>query len=110
MYTYLFYRKQRTKVGIFYSPWQDILSRIPQGSIPGQLLLNMFLCDVLLIINNVHFFASYADDNTPNTTDENIDKVTGRLETEPKGLFKWFSDNQMKANSNKCHFNKCHKF
>ena len=79
MYTYLFDRKQRSKVDIFYSPWQDIFSRIPQGWLLGPLLFDIFLCDLLLIINNVNFFASYTDDNTPNTTDENIDKVMDKL-------------------------------
>ena len=35
MYTYLFDRKQRTKINIFYSSLQDILTGVPQGSILG---------------------------------------------------------------------------
>ena len=74
IYTYLFDRIQRTKISIFYSSWQDILSSIPQGSILGPLLLNIFLCDLFLMINNIDF-ASYADDNTPYTTDESAEKI-----------------------------------
>ena len=102
MYTYLFDRKQRTKISIFYSSWQDILSGIPQVSILGPLLFNIFLCDLFFIINNIDF-ASYADDNTPYTTNESAEKVIDKLEIEAKSLFKWFSDNQMKANPDKCH-------
>ena len=94
--------KQRTEISIFYSSWQDILSGIPQGSILAPLLFNIFLCDLFLIINNIDF-ASYGDDNTPYTTDESAVKVIYKLEIEAKSLFTWFSDNQMKANPDKCH-------
>ena len=63
MYSYLSERKQRTKINIFfYSAWQDILSRVPQGSILGPLLFNIFFCDLFLTIQHTDF-ASYADDN-----------------------------------------------
>ena len=100
MYIYLVDRKQRTKISIFYSSWQGILSGIPQGSILGPLLFNIFLCD-LFLINNIDF-ASYADDYTPYATDESAEKVIDKVEIEPKSLLKWFSD-QMKVNPNKCH-------
>ena len=102
IYTYLFDRKQRTKISIFYSSWQDILFGIPQGSLLGPLLFNIFLCNLFLIINNINF-ASYADDNTPYTTNESAEKVIDKLEIEAKSLFNWFSDNQMKTNSDKYH-------
>ena len=75
---------------------------IPQGSILGPLLFNIFLCDLFLITNNTNF-ASYADDNTPYTTDESAEKVIDKLETEAKSLFNWFSDNQMKTDPDKYH-------
>ena len=48
-------------------------------------------------------FISYADDNTPYIVDESVEKVINKLEVEAKSLFKWFSDNQMKVNPDKCH-------
>ena len=48
-------------------------------------------------------FSSYVDDNTPYRTVETIDEVIKLLEHDSTLLFKWFSDNQMKANINKCH-------
>ena len=70
---YTYDRKQRTKISIFYSLWQDILSGISQGSILGRLSFNLFLCDLFVISNNIDF-ASNADDNTPYTTDESAKK------------------------------------
>ena len=45
-------------------------------------------------------FASYADDNTPYISADTIDE---RLENASVKLSKWFPDNQMKANQDKCH-------
>ena len=57
--------------------------------------------------------ASYADDNTPYVIADNIDGVIKSLEEASEILFKWFNDNLMKINADKCHFsgpileNKC---
>ena len=48
-------------------------------------------------------FASYADDNTPYALGDNIDDIIKSLEDDSINLFKWFLDNQMKANCDKCH-------
>ena len=102
IYSYLSDRKQRTKINIFYSAWQDILSGVPQGSILGPLLFNIFICDLFLTLKDTAF-ASYADDNTPYTTGKNINDVIINLEKAGENMFKWFTDNQMKANADKCH-------
>ena len=76
--------------------------RVPQGYILGPLLFNIFLCDLFLIMENIDI-ASYADDNTPHTTENSIEEVIQKLENAAKTLFHWFSDNQIKANPDKCH-------
>ena len=48
-------------------------------------------------------FASYADDNTIYDAGDSIDEVVFSLQESSKKLFKWFTDNQMKTNENKCH-------
>ena len=65
-------------------------------------LFNVFLRDLFLVIDNIDS-TSYADDSTPYTTDESAEKVVDKFEIVAKSLFKWFSDNQMKANPDKCH-------
>ena len=44
-------------------------------------------------------FASYADDITPYALGDCTDDVIKSLEDDSINLFKWFLDNQMKANS-----------
>ena len=48
-------------------------------------------------------FASYTDDNTPFISDKNIDDVIRTLENKSMRLFKWFSNNQIKTNKDKCY-------
>ena len=62
VHDYLLNRKQRTKVNRTYSSWLEIVFSVPQGSILGPLLFNIFLADFFFILNNVDT-ASYTDDN-----------------------------------------------
>lgn len=73
-----------------------------QGSVLGPLLFNIFLSDLFIVLKDFDF-ASYPDDNTPYVAGGNLDEVIYSLEGRAASLFKWFSDNQMKANPEKCH-------
>ena len=53
-------------------------------------------------MNDVEF-ASYADDNTSFFVGDDLN-VMLKLQNASKTIFKWFNDNQMKANPGKCHF------
>ena len=85
-----------------WSPREDTLFRVRQGSIIGTLLFNIFLFNLFFIMNETDF-ASYADDNTPYRTANTVGEVIQSLEHDSMILFKWFSENQMKANISKRH-------
>ena len=74
---------QRTKINSEYSSWEEILFGVPQGSILGTLLLNIFLCGLFLIMENTDI-ASYTDDNTPYTNGNSIEEVIQKLENAAK--------------------------
>ena len=76
---------------------------VPQGSIQGLLLFNIFIYDLFLFTNGIDL-ASYADDNTPHATSSKTNLAIEKLEQYSDSLFTWFQNNRMKANADKCHF------
>ena len=64
IHSYLKNRRQRTKINMSFSSWEEIVFEVPQGSILGPLLINIFLFDLFFIMKETDF-SSYAVDNTP---------------------------------------------
>ena len=98
---YLNNLKQRTKVDSFYSSWEAMFCEVPQNSILGPLLFNIFMCDMFLILKGT-YFTGYADDNTPFMVRDNIADVIKALEEIGKDILNSFSNNKMKLNTDKC--------
>ena len=102
IYSYLSDRKQRVKINGTYSSWCDIASGVPQGSILGPLLFNIFIADLFYFVKDVGII-NYADDTTIFSQEPNTDGVLKSLEKESISLFQWFKDNNLKGNPDKCH-------
>jgi len=100
---YLTDRKQRTKIGSSYSSWHNIDTGVPQGSILGPLLFNIFLNDLFFAITATEV-CNFADDNTLYCGDQNLDRVLANLSYDLKNVIEWFKLNSMKANPDKFQF------
>ena len=100
---YLTQRKQRTKADSDFSSCEILLSGVPQGSILGPLLFNIYICDMFFEIPENIDFAGYADDNTPYTYSSKIEDVLSNLQGASEKLLSWFSANHLVANAGKCH-------
>ena len=65
-------------------------------------MFNIFLSDLFLVISDTDF-SRYADDNTIYDSGNSIDDIISSLKESSEKLFQWFSHNQMKRNTDKCH-------
>ena len=101
IFDYLTGRKKRVKINSSFSSYLDIFQGVPQGSILGPLLFNLFLCDLFLFVEEVDIM-SYTNDNTPCVCSENVDVTLEKLEEVGKVFFEWFSNNFLKTNTDKC--------
>ena len=97
---YLSGRKQRTKIGSVFSEWWKIICGIPQGSILGPLLFNIFINDLFFFVLKCDI-CNFADDSTMYSCNKLLSKILANLRFDLKSVLMWFTVNSLNPNPGK---------
>ena len=102
MKIYIRDRQQRVRANNNFSSWEKIIAGVPQSSILGPLLFNIYLFIFVSSSNS----SNYTDDNTLYTSGFNLEEVKNYLRTDSDAVTKSLYENHMALNAEKYHF-KC---
>ena len=100
IHSYLHKRLQKTNINNNYSLWKEIFTGVPQGSILGPLLFNMYINDIFLFVDEA-FLSNYADDTVLYSIHKNHISNQSVLKQNFICLQKWFYENYMVLNPGK---------
>ena len=79
--SYLTNRFQKCKVENHFSNRRETTAGVPQSSILGPLLFNIFINDIFLFVDSLNV-CNYADDNTLFAFGKTFDEVTKKLQND----------------------------
>ena len=100
IYSYLTDRNQRVKIGTSFGTWKSLSKGVPQGSVLGPLLFNIFINDLFYAIDHSQV-CKFADDNTIFACGEIPDEVANCIENGMKMAVNWYKLNEMVKNPEK---------
>ena len=100
LYSYLKRQKQSVNINNIHSILQILLCRVPQGSILGPLVFNIFISDLFYFIKDAQLL-SFPDGSTTATFSNSVDELIADLQKESENVIDWFRSNKMVVNPDK---------
>lgn len=99
LFSFLENRSFAVKIHISISTTRNIHSGVPQGSILGPVLFNIFMCDFPNINADL---AMFADDTVILTRNEHLEHAIFQLQAATNILSRWFKQWNLSINYSKC--------
>ena len=98
MCSYLKNRQQSVQINNNFSSVKKVHAGVPQGSIDGPLLFNLFIYDSVLFLTDT-FLSNYADDNNLYSIGKDRNIIKNLLRKDFRVLTEWFFENYILENS-----------